>query len=93
MGTSDIQINRDEAADVLYVIDSRFDQSRTRNIQLAEYFTGRFDLTNQKCVGLTVEAFSVVFSESKDDTEYILQEKFEGILEYITATFTGKQLA
>ena len=93
MGTSDMQINRDEAADVLYAVDSRFDQSRTRNIQLGEYLTGRFDLTDQKCVGLTVESFSVVFPESKDDTDYVLKEKFEGILEYITATYSGKQLA
>ena len=93
MGTSDLQINRDEIADVLYAADSRFDQSRTRNIQLGEYLTGRFDLTHQKCVGLTVESFSFVFPESKDDTEYVLKEKFEGILEYITATYNGKQLA
>lgn len=93
MGTTDIQINRDESTDVLYVADSRFEQSRTRNIQLGEYLTGRFDLTHQKCVGLTVESFSVVFAESKDDSEYILKEKFEAILEFITATYSGRQLA
>ena len=93
MGTTDIQVNRDEATDVFYAVDSRFDQSRTRNIQLGEFLTGRFDLTNQKCVGLTVESFSVVFAESKDDSEYVLKEKFEGILEFITATYSGKQLA
>lgn len=93
MGTSDIQISRDGSTDVLYVTDSRFDQSRTRNIQLGELLTGRFDLTDQKCVGLTVESFSLVFPDSKDDVDYVLKEKFEAILEYITATYTGKQLA
>ena len=79
----DIIVNRDKDNDILYVIKRDFEHSQTVNIHITADVIVRLDRSTHKIVGLTIEDFSLVFTDQKDSDEYHLMEYFDIVFSFL----------
>ena len=86
MTTRDIVVNKDSENDIVYVYKDGFDISKTTNFAATSDIILRLDRSTGKLVGLTIEDFSNVLPDLKEQPEYILMEKFDSIIEFLNAS-------
>lgn len=89
MTTKDIIINRDTDNDVLYVIKTGIDKSKTINVIATADILLRLDPDTHRVVGLTIEDFSEIFPDIKDDSDYLLMEHFDNLIELLNASHSA----
>jgi hypothetical protein len=83
MTAQDIRISRDYDNDVLYVLKNGVDLSVISNIIISENITVRMIKGTHDVVGFTIDEFSNVCPEWKDQKEYELMEDFDEILDLL----------
>jgi len=83
MNVSDIVINRDKDADVLYVITKNMQGKNTANFCVTPYLLVRVNPATKKIVGFTIENFSKVkgFHKISNESDFILMEYFCSLIE------------
>ena len=86
MTATNININRDYENDILYVMKEGVDRKTTINIGATADVLLRLDPEEHKLVGLTIEDFSEIFPDLKDQTDYILMEHFDNLIELLNAS-------
>ncbi len=83
MTAQEIKISRDYDNDVLHVLKNGIDSRVVTNTIISEYITIRFLLETREVVGFTIDEFSKVCPEWKDQKEYELMEDFDEILHVV----------
>ena len=83
MTARDVRISRDYENDVLYVIKNGVDLSSISNIIISENITVRVIKKTHDVVGFTIDEFSTVCPEWKDQKDYELMEDFDEILDLL----------
>ena len=80
MTAQNIKISRDLGNDVLYVLKNSIDTKLVTNIIINETTTLRLIKGTNEIVGFTIDEFSKICPEWKDQADYALMEYFDEIL-------------
>lgn len=83
MTAQDIRISRDHENDVLYVLKNSATPETITNIIVSENITVRLNAEIHEIVGFTIDEFSLVCPEWKDQKEYELMEYFDEVLDVL----------
>lgn len=83
MTAQDVKISRDMENDVLYVLKNGVNPKSVTNIPVTADVTLRVIKQTREVVGFTIDEFSKVCPEWKDQQEYQLMEEFDQILDVV----------
>ena len=83
MTARDVKISRDTDNDVLYALKERTDPQGVTNIPISADVTLRIIKATREVVGFTIDEFSKVCPEWKDQPDWQLMEEFDEILDVV----------